>query len=373
MYKLLFAIITLIFIASGCGKTTKTNTETPVESENLVPVTVQQFEADSMKTGEITRRNFEVEVTSNGYITAPANGIAQVSSPIAGIVESIRCLMGENVRKGQVLAMISSNELMITQQEFTESSAKLKRLKADYERSKSLYDERIGAEKDFIAIESEYKSMLSKYNSLKLRLQLFKLDVTKIESGELYAQFPLISPINGSVTSQNMILGQFVEPQKNLVEIIDVSQLQLQLSVFENEIGKLKPGQTIRFSISGETSASHNATLLSISKTINSETKTILCTAKITNTHGISLINRSYVEAHIAVNHKEANALPSEAILKSGKDYYVFVVQKSDAQTYFLRKVKVKTGMVSNGFTEILGSESLTKVLIKGIYNLTVQ
>jgi cobalt-zinc-cadmium efflux system membrane fusion protein len=373
-YTRIIAFVTAtVLIFSGCGGSSKPDEEANVESETLIQVTREQFSADSMVIGEVIRRNFEDEVTCNGLITAPANGIAQISTPVSGIIESIHCAMGDNVRKGQILAMISSNELMAIQQEFTESSAKLKRLKLDYERSKSLYDEKIGSEKDFISTESEYKSMLSKYNSLKLRLEILKLDISKIEAGNLYAEFPLISPISGHITSQNMVLGQFTEQQKSLVEIIDISQLQLQLSVFENDADKLKIGQTVRFNTLGNKSLCNFATIASISRTINPETKTILCIARIASNEGINLINHSYVEARIALNKREANALPSEAILKSGKEYFVFVVEKSDNQSYSLQKMRVEIGAVSDGYTEITGNPSLTKVLVKGVYNLPVQ
>jgi cobalt-zinc-cadmium efflux system membrane fusion protein len=100
--------------------------------------------------------------------------------------------------------------------------------------------------------------------------------------------------------------------------------------------------------------------------------KTIVCLAKITEKKGMSLVNRSFVEARITVNQKEANALPSEAILKSGKDYFVYVVEKSDSQSYFLRRQKIEIGKTSNGFTEITGNPAIAKVLIKGVYNLPV-
>ena len=362
----------MLFIAAGCGNQSTTVPETEAESADMIEISIAQFEGDSMKTGEISIQKFEDEVICNGNITAPANGIAQISTPISGIVESISCSMGDYVQKGKILCMISSNELMVIQQEYAETAARLKQLKTEYERSKSLFDEKIGAEKDFIATESEYKVMLSKYQSLKLRLQLFKLNISKIEAGELYSLFPVISPINGYITSQNMVLGQFIEQQKSLVEIVDINQLQLQLSVFEKETGKLKTGQNILFKTMGEATAEHSAMLTSISKTIDPVSKTILCLARITDKKGVNLVNRSYIEARITVNQKEANALPSEAILKSGKEYFVYVVEKSDKQVYVLRKQKVEIGKTSNGFTEIIGNPDFTKVLIKGVYNLPV-
>lgn len=369
----LFTIIpfALIFLTTGCGKSSKTNEDAKVETDQLIKITINQFQSDSMAIGTISTQTFEDEVRCNGYITATANGMAQISTPIAGIVESVNCSMGSYVKKGQALCMITGSDLMAMQQEFTETSARLKRLKSDYERSKSLYDEKIGAEKDFIAIESEYKAMKSKYLSLKLRLELLRLNVAKIEAGDLYASFSVISPINGYITKQNLVLGQYIEQQKLLVEIVDINQLQIQLSVFEKDITKLKPGQTVNFSSPGEISFDNKATLVSIGKAVNPDTKTVTCIASIKNGQQASLINQSYIEAIIAVNSSEAKALPSEALIKSGKDYYVLLIEKSDNEAYYLRKQKVSIGRTSKGFTEITDDIDLTKVLIKGVYNLS--
>jgi len=361
----------LILLVAGCGKSTKTTEDAIAETDQLIKITVNQFKSDSMAIGTISTQTFEDEVRCNGYIAAAANGMAQVGTPIAGIVESVNCSMGSFVKKGQTLCMISGNDLMAMQQEFTETSARLNRLKSDYERSKSLYDEKIGAEKDFIATESEYKATKSKYLSLKLRLELLRLNVAKIEAGDLYASFSVISPINGYITKQNLVLGQFIEQQKTLVEIVDVSQLQIQLSVFEKDIAKLKAGQTVNFSSPGENSFNHTATLASIGRAVDPDTKTVTCVATIKNSNQANLINQSYIEALIAVNSSDAAALPNEALFKSDKEYYVLLVEKTDSEAYYLRKQKVTTGRISKGFTEIMDDINLSKVLVKGVYNLS--
>lgn len=310
-YNLINAMfIVLLFITFGCADTSNPNEAVISETDHLIQITQKQFESDNMEIGEVTIQNF------------------------------------------------------------IETSAILKRLKADYERSRALFNEKIGAEKDLIAIESEYEAMMAKHQLLKLRLELLKLNVSKIEAGELYAAFPVIAPINGHITSLNIVLGQFIELHKNLIEIVDVNQLQLQLSVFENDIKKLKTGQRIEFNSMGETDSIHYAILFSTGKTINMESMTIQCIAKIENKDKVMFINHSYIEAAIIVNQRKANALPNDAILKSGQDNFVFVVEKSNNQGYYLRKVKVNIGSVSKGFSEIIDGESLTKVITNGVYNL---
>jgi cobalt-zinc-cadmium efflux system membrane fusion protein len=200
----------LLLVMAGCGRSEKTNENDAGEANNLIQITKNQFESEGMMIGEATTQHFEEEVRCNGYVAAPANGMAQISAPLSGIVQTINCSTGEYMHKGQTLCLLSGNELMLIQQEFAETSAKLKRSKSDYDRSKALFDEKIGAEKEFIAQETEYHVMRSKYQSLKLRLELLKLNVSKIEAGEFYAAYAVISPINGYVTSLNMVLGQYM-------------------------------------------------------------------------------------------------------------------------------------------------------------------
>jgi cobalt-zinc-cadmium efflux system membrane fusion protein len=362
--------VLFVLIITGCGKSLKTSEDVLSNQVDLIQVTQKQFETENMKIGEVTLQFFEEEINCNGYISSPPNGMAQISTYLSGIVESVECSTGDYVHKGQTLCMISGNELIDIQQEYAETAAILKRLQTDFERSKVLFDEKIGSEKDYIASESEYKAIRAKYNALQMRLQLLKLDVLKIEAGEIYSSFPVTTPISGYITSLDMVLGQYTEEQKPLAEIIDVNQLQLKLSVFENDINKLKPGQSIRFNSLGESPLVHNANLISIGKTIDPVSKTIQCIARIKNEPGTMYINSSYVEATIIADRTELDALPNEAILKLNSENYVFAVEKSDNQNFFLRKVKVRIGRVSNEFSEILDAEGLGNVIIKGVFNL---
>jgi len=360
-------------VFSGCGqgdkpKETKTN-----ENSQLLMISQSQFESNKMKIGEITNSTFSDEVKCNGYIKAPSGAMALLSSPVAGTVQTINCTIGNFVKKGQVLCTLYNNDVIVLQQELVETSARLKRLRSDYERNKALLTEKISAEKDFIAIESEYKAMNARYLSLKLRLEILKLDVTKIEAGEPVVTFPVTAPLSGFVTMQNISLGQFVEQQNTIMEIVDVSQLQLQLSVYESTVSKLKPGQDIYFKTSGEKDSVHQAVLTSVGKAIDTESRSIQCIAKIGKMENAHFVNNAYVDAFIVVNKVQANALPNEAFLKSGPDYYVFSVVKEENQNYYVRKVPVRIGMTSRNLTEIVDSGSLKRIITQGAYNLRTE
>ena len=363
-------LFTMCFFA--CQSKTPPNNPIANENEQLIQISKQQFNSEEMEIGLVTTHCFEDLISCNGSISAPPNGIANISTPISGIVKSIHFATGDYVKKGQVLCQIESNELITLQQNFAEISAQIPSIKADYERNKALYNEKIGAEKNLISSESAYKSAKAKYESLELKLKILRLNESKIKEGNFYSALSLSAPIDGFITNYNLILGEFAEQQKSLIEIVNTKQLQVQISVFEKDIQQLKIGQLVHFKTLSNSDKIHTAHLSAIGKGIDSKTKTILCLAKIDEETKGKLYNGSFIEAEIITNEKDAKALPSHAILKSGPDRYVFIFDKNDEQNYYLHKKKINIGAESKGFTEIVGSENLAKVLIKGAYNISL-
>lgn len=367
------SILTLFLLFQACSEpVVQTENETN-SNESLLQISQQQFDAENMKIGEVTMQSFNETVSCNGYLSAPADAIAQINAPISGIVQSINCNIGDNVQKGQVLLTLSSNELLTLEQNFVETAAKMKKVQADYERNKALFDEKIGSQKDFLNSENEYKTTLATYQSLKLRLELLNLNTAKIEQGNFVSSFPILAPISGYVTTMDAVLGEFSLQENKIIEIVNVRHLIVKLSVFEKDISKLEIGQTVQFNSLNEINAVHFATLAAIGKTIDESSKTITCLAEIKPESKDNLINNTFVEANIIVNTTEAKAIPSNSLVKSEKEYYVFILEKKEGENYFLKPQKVETGRVSNGFAEILSGVENEKIITAGVYNLRIE
>jgi len=366
------AVIAISFLL-GCSNSSSTSDDASEQDENIIVITQKQFEADSMMLGEVDTAYFEDIVKCNGYISASSDGLAQISSLLSGVVASVDCSLGDYVQKGRVLCSFNSHEFIALQQDYSESTSKLIRIESEYKRIKALFDEKIGAEKDLIAIESEYKAMKARQSILKIKLSGLGLNVAKIADCQFYESYQVTAPISGYITEHYLVLGQFAEQQKKLIEIVDVDKLQLLLSVFETDINKLQTEQKVQFSLLEEPNTNHLAKMVSIGKTIDAESKTIQCVAKIDNSNGGNFINRSFIEAQIIVAETKTYALPNEAVFKNGNDYYVFVVENSENQSYSFKKTPVNIGRISKKHTEILDSKNLGQVLIKGGYNIQTE
>ena len=363
--------VAFIFISCS-GSNSENEGSEDTANAHLIKITQEQFDANGMKLGKVVTHNFEKVVECNGYVTEAPGGIAHISTQIGGLVKKINVNPGDRVKKYEVLCELTSNEFINLQKDFAETSAKLKQLKSDYLRSKKLYEEKIGSEKDFIAIESAFKSMNAQHTALKMQLQLLGLNIDRIENNNFYQTCPVLSPIAGQVSDVFVNLGQFVEQQQRLMEVIDQEKMLLRLSVFENDIYSLKPEQIVRFYTVNNKDSVYTAKLNNISKSIDPKTKTITCLANIDKGQ-TGFVNNSYIRAIIVTGEQQAPAIPNSALIKSDSSFKVLALVKKEGDVYLFKRVNVTTSRESKQFTEIINDNDLGEVLVNGVYNLQVE
>jgi membrane fusion protein, heavy metal efflux system len=366
------AIIIVLVISAimvSCNKKSEQKTE---NNSGLIEITKAQFESEKMVIGELVLRPFNDMVHFTGSIVSSVDGQAQISLPLPGIINKIHYKPGQIISKGSVIFEISGFEFVDLQRDFAESSAIVSRLKSDYLRAKELFKENIATQKDFIYAESNYFAENAKYKALKIKLESTGLDVSKIEKGEFYSSYCITSPFRGFVASINATIGQYVEPQQMVAEIIDDKSFQLRLSVFENNIIKMKAGQMVDFYLNGNKSVKYRATISVVGKTIIPASKSIECYAAIENTNNINLANNQFVEGEVYAVVDSVPAVPETAIINSENASFLLVYVKEINSTYYFKKVKVSKGRNVNSFIELTGQLPSNRLLISGVYNIKV-
>lgn len=370
---LLFAALVFLFACNKGGKSSEESSENTIEpgNEENVILTKKQFEFSNMKIGDMLNFTFEEQITSNGIISVESSGKAKVNTPLSGIVANIAVIPGQYVKKGQFLFSLESKEIIDIQQEYGESMSLFKALESEYARQKNLFEQKVISEKEFLTSESNFKSMKAKCSGLFAKLKLLNINPDKVLDGIINPRIGIFAPINGFVTSLNVVQGQYTDPQSTLLEIINMDQLILKLFVFEKDIAYLKKGQKITFYKPSDHSRLFEAEISTIGKTIHPENKTIECYAKIKNDDSFGFINDTYVEAMISINQKVSKAVPNNAVVKSGDEYFIFVRKTNNGDDYTFKKIKVNIGLKNDSYTEILTDSLYKNVLIEGAYNLS--
>ncbi len=368
--KNLCIVTIFVLVATACGNKIKTETSAP-ETDTLIVVTKSQFETEKMELKVPEIRPFNQTIKCNGKLIAAASGTAKISAVIPGLVEKIQCVNGQNISRGQILFSISGNELIEIQRDYSETASQLKRLKSEYERSKELYSQKVATEKEFIQAESEYKAINARYSALKMKISLMGLDPKQIEEGNFSNSYQIKAPISGQITRIDAAIGQYADLQGYLAEITDNKQLSIKIDVFENDARYLQKGQPVMFNLLNDT-VTYSATLETVGNTIDIETKTSACYARIGQTQS-NFINNSFVNVLITTKSDSVQAVPLEAIIKTEFGNFLLEMVKEDADNYYFEKIKVTSGRRNNDFTEITGAPITGKILWKGAYNLNAE
>ncbi|HKK81613.1 MAG TPA: efflux RND transporter periplasmic adaptor subunit, partial [Prolixibacteraceae bacterium] len=234
-------------------------------------------------------------------------------------------------------------------------------------RISKLVEEQITARKELTSAENNFKIAKAEKESIEAILKLMHLDPNQVEKGNIKANYKMPSPISGYITKMNINNGQYIEPQHNALNIVDNSKLQLILNVFEKDINNLSKGQTVLFYDPDRKSDKQKATISSIGRSINPQTKTIPCIAQIEKTEEDIFINGMYAECEVITETKETNTLPLNAIINENDSDFVLVKTREENDALVFNKVKVETGLTSSGHIEIK-TEGLKNVLVKGSY-----
>nr|WP_321454071.1 efflux RND transporter periplasmic adaptor subunit [uncultured Carboxylicivirga sp.] len=369
MKTTIYILLTALFISS-CNhqKTDETTTE-----NNLIEISKQQFEAEQMQLGEIHHMAFPNQLHFTGYIKPNTNGWAKVGLPLEGIVQQIKVNIGQDVKKGDPLFVIGGNHFIDLQKDYAESSARLNQLKVDYDRVGLLYKENIGTEKEYVTAKSSYESELAMNNALRMKLENIGLNVDKIAKGSLYTSFTITAPIKGFLTDIKATVGEFIDQQEDLASIVDSEQLRLQIIVFEKDISSVQKGQKVEFHASGNNKDKASAIIDYVGKTVNPQSKSIECYAKIEPEYLNKYINNQFVEGEIILSSDTVAALPIDAVIQADDQSYVLVLENETDSSYLFQNVLLQTGRSTSDSIEITNTIRSGTIVTRGVYNIMIE
>src|SRR6187399_1643289 len=366
------AIFLLALFSTGCVKKPEMQVESHEEaSATEVMLTADQQKAIGLQLDTIIRRNLSSTLKVNGKVEAPPQNKAEVNILTGGIVKTITIREGEFVQKGHVLTTMENLEFIQLQQDYLSGQANLVFLKAEYERQRDLQKDNINASKTAQQAESNYRLQLTTLKGLDQKLRLFNIDPEKLTNETIRNSFTVLAPISGHITSISIAIGQYVDPNTALFQIVDNRYLHLDLNIFEPDIHKVKVKQRLTFSDANDASHIHTAEIFSINKAFENNQQVVIAHAKILDDTE-TLLPGMFIEARININQESAATLPDEAIISDGDDHFIFAVEEED----HFRQIQVRTGASDMGYTEIIPLEPIAsgqKIVVKGAYYLFSQ
>ena len=308
-------------------------TDEPAGSVKIDAVTVQNM---GVRTAIAKKSVLSHIVRAVGRVAYDEERIVRLHPKTEGWIETLRVdKTGERVRKNDDLLSIYSPQLVATQQEYVLALNGLKVLQ-----NSPIEDIRRGAE-DMVKSSRERLKLLDVPEH-----QLHDLtDSHTIKKG-----LHIHTPADGIVINIGAREGQYVTPETELYMIADLSKVWVYADIYEYELPWVKEGDPVEMQLAGVPGRIFNGHLAFIYPYAEAKTRTIKVRLAFDNAE-LLLKPDMFAEVTIhAGKQVDAVVIPSEAVIRSGKQTRVLIVRGPGKFEPRL----VTTGLSSNGDVTIL-------------------
>ena len=301
-----------------------------------------------VKTATVEQGNIRTTISATGALSAVDN--VDVNSKITGRIVQVYVEENQHVTAGQPLMRLDNTSLMATQQQM---EARLQDATATYKRYSSLVaqgaiprSEYDTAQADYLVAKAQYESAVSNTNDTLIT-----------------------SPIDGYIIGKPTPVGQTVSsgistPQV-LMSVANLDNMQIELMVDESDIGQVKIGQKVEFTVDAYTDETFTGKVRLISRSATTTNNVIYYTVyvDVDNANG-KLLPKMTARANIIIEEaKDVLMVPITCLRTEGKTKFV---QIYDEKTKAIKNVNVDVGLTGDDNVEVKGDLTAgQKLLVK--------
>lgn len=329
------------------------------------------FEKSGIDVDVVTERPMVEALRINGELGYDQSQVAHLSTRSAGSVWKVFKTLGEEVRTGDVLALIDAAEVGREKSELGRSVVQLQLKKRTLDSLKaaagavpekqireaeSAYEEaQINvtiATQALINLGFEVPDGLTKFDVPRLTRTLQCLGLPDDLCEKLGPQrtmtmnlIPIIAPQDGMIVEMDVVAGEVVQPEKPLLTLANLSRMWLTLHVKQEDSGQLSLGQQVRFRADG---GKHEVAgrLSFISPAVDEQTRTIKVRAVLGNQDHALKANSFGTGWVVLREEPKAITVPVDALQSDGDCQVVFVrdknfLKKDSFKVFHARQVRV--------------------------------
>ena len=367
MKKALFILLTAAVLA-GCNKEESKTPASPSADPALV-VPAEELLAQ-LKLATVTSQPVAETLRVAGRIDFDEQRLARIGATITGRVTEIEAVLGQTVKKGDVLARLNSSELSTQQLAYLKARAVLELNRRNAERAKALFEADVIAAAELQRRQSEYQISVAETRAAADQLQLLGVTPAAIERlgkhGAVNSLTPVVATLSGVVVERKLAQGQVVQPADALFVVADLSNLWAVAQVPEQQVSQVKAGQSVSIEVPALGNEKLLGKLIYVGQTIDPETRTVLVRTALDNSDGRL---KPAMLASMLIEAKPADRLviPASAVVRENDMDHVFVAEEAGA----FRLVRVKLGVEQGGLRVVLsGLKGQERIVVDGAFHL---
>ncbi len=342
-------------------------------------------------TEDVYRRDVQKVVNATGEVRAI--DLVTIGAQVSGKIEHLHVKVGQEVKKGDLIAEIDSttqqNEVDINKSRLDSYQAQLAAAKVSLEVAEKQYKRMQKLKKGNAASEEDLENALDTYETAKSRVVELESSIKETEISLSTAETNLgytkiTAPLDGTVVSVPVKEGQTINAAMNtptIVQVANLDNMEIVIEISEGDIGNIKPGVKVTYSILADLNKIYETTLQSIDPGLtlltNGEYTEVVDSSEaiyyygrliVPNEDGILRIGMTTQNVIYVESAENVLTVPVVAVKEAGDKEYVEVLTKKGVERRDITtgvsdglNVEVKSG-VSEGEKVILAKMSSAEI-----------
>lgn len=317
---------------------------------DTVKLTPEQIKASGIQLDKAqaavirTGQDFPGEVRSN------ADRTAQVTPRVAGVVDAVLVNLGQNVRKGQVLAVLSSPDLSDLRSEALAARERAAAARVMYQREKTLWEQKISAEQDLLQAQQALREAEIQQRNAEQKLSALGVQQSgNVKGNTSLSRYELRAPFDGTVVEKRLALGEAVKEDATVFVVSDLSTVWADVNVSPKDLDKVRVGLPAVVKAAGSQAVS-NGKITYVGNLLGEQTRSAVARVTLANPGG-SWRPGLFVTVSVLASQTQVPVSVRSAAIQMMDDKAVVFVAGSEG----FKATPVKLGRTDGQTTEILG------------------
>jgi cobalt-zinc-cadmium efflux system membrane fusion protein len=341
-----FLLIAVILPGLACSRDS-------VAAPSKPPVTVDPdvFQAEHpelFRTAKVEIRSLPTEVTANGTVSPDVNRTIHVTSLGGGRVVDLKVKLGDSVRKGQTLLVISSPELAAAMSDYQKAKVDEVLSHKALDRAQLLYDRGAIAAKDLeTAQDAEDKAKVD------VETAVHHVQVLGADPAHPSPLIDLRAPVGGTIVEQNVAGFEGVKSldnTPNLFTIADLSEVWVVCDVFENDLGDVHVGDAAEIKLNAFADRTFHGKVADISRVLDPTTRSAKVRIVLGNGDGALRPGMFAVANFRSRKLTDRAVVPATAIMRLHDKDWIF---RKEADKQFRRVMVQADGLAPDGMQKL--------------------
>lgn len=367
--KLTFiALLTSLILISGCKKSQPSDASQTAQDPNLVMA--NEALLAQIKISVVSQGDVSDILRVAGQIDFNEQALTRIGASVTGRVTQINAQLGNDVKKGDTLALINSSELSNSQLAYLKARSEKEFHRRTVQRAKTLFEADVISAAELQRRESEYEVASAQTRAAQDQLRVLGVNLKAMEelatTGAIDSVASVMATIKGVVVERKVTTGQVVQPADVLFTVADLSRVWAVAQVPEQQVAQVKVGQSVRIEVPALENEKLIGKLIYVGQTVNPESRTVLVRTELDNTSGRlkpSMLASMLIESAPT----KRVVVPTTAIVREQDADYVFIEEKPGS----FRLKPVRLSSEHNGQRVVLdGLSQGMRIVSDGAFHL---